>query len=51
MPIIAYSSNFKNPKILDDKETFAVIGATIVDNFQLKMPAGTIGNSILGELE
>ena len=51
VPFIAYSLNFKNPKILDEKETFAVIGATIVDNFQLKMPTGTIGNSILKELE
>ena len=29
---------------------FAVIGATITDNFGVKMPEGTIGHSILEEL-
>ena len=30
---------------------FAVIGATIADNFGVAMPEGTIGTSILKQLE
>ena len=36
---------------LPDSDTFAVIGATIADNFDVKMPEGTIGASILDELK
>jgi phosphopentomutase len=36
---------------LEDASTFAVIGATIVDNFGLEMSDGTIGSSILKELK
>ena len=36
---------------LPDSDTFAVIGATITDNFEVEMPEGTIGKSILGELK
>jgi len=35
---------------LEDAQTFAVIGATITDNFGLDMPDGTIGSSVLKEL-
>ena len=35
---------------LDDADTFAVIGATIADNFGVEMPEGTIGGSILSKL-
>ena len=35
---------------LPDRDTFAVIGATVADNFQVDMPEGTIGASILEEL-
>ena len=35
---------------LEDSDTFAVIGATIADNFDVKMPDGTIGYSILDKL-
>ena len=35
---------------LDEADTFAVIGATITDNFGLKMPEGTIGTSILDKI-
>jgi phosphopentomutase len=40
----------KAPKELPEQETFAVIGATIADNFDLEMPHGTIGTSLLAEL-
>jgi phosphopentomutase len=35
---------------LENKDTFAVIGATVCDNFGVKMPEGTIGTSVLKEL-
>ena len=35
---------------IEEEATFAVIGATIADNFGVKMPEGTIGHSILEEL-
>lgn len=31
-------------------ETFAVIGATIAENFGVDMPEGTIGSSVLKDL-
>ena len=35
---------------LEDAPTFAVVGATIADNFGLDMPEGTIGSSVLEKL-
>ena len=35
---------------LEDTQTFAVIGATIADNFGVEMPEGTIGTSVLEKL-
>ena len=35
---------------LDDTDTFAVIGATIAENFGVAMPEGTIGSSVLDKL-
>ena len=35
---------------LPEADTFAVIGATVADNFGVKMPEGTIGESWLGKL-
>ena len=48
---LAYSSSMKEPKKLEEASTFAIIGATITDNFGLPMPEGTIGSSILEELK
>ncbi|MGL4989980.1 MAG: phosphopentomutase [Sarcina sp.] len=50
IPFLAYSPSMKESKILDTKNTFATIGATIVDNFGLSMPEGTIGKSVLNVL-
>ena len=36
--------------VLGTKESFATIGATLADNFDLKMPENTIGESVLNEL-
>ena len=51
VPFLAYSSSMKEPKKLKEASTFAIIGATITDNFGLPMPEGTIGSSILEELK
>lgn len=50
VPFLAYSPAFTGAGKLPEKDTFAVIGATILDNFGLEMPENTIGESILGEL-
>ena len=51
VPFLAYSSSMKEPNKLKEASTFAIIGATITDNFGLPMPEGTIGSSILEELK
>ena len=50
VPFIAYSPSFNKNGNLGEFDTFAVIGATIVDNFELNMPTDTIGHSILDKL-
>lgn len=51
VPFLAYSPSMKTSGRIDDQNCFAVIGASIADNFGVKMPEGTIGTSILGQLE
>lgn len=51
VPLIAYSPKFTGNGALEETDTFAVIGATILDNFGLKMPENTIGYSILDKLK
>ena len=48
---LAYSPSMKGSGKLEDQDTFAVIGATIADNFGVQMPEGTIGMSLLAELK
>lgn len=50
VPFIAYSPSMEGGKDLGGADTFAVIGATVSDNFGVKMPEGTIGTSVLDEL-
>ena len=50
VPFIAYSPSMEGGKDLGEADTFAVIGATVADNFGVKMPEGTIGTSVLEEL-
>ena len=50
VPFIAWSPSIKEGKVLSEQETFAVVGATIAENFELKMPEGCIGTSLLQEL-
>ena len=50
VPFLAYSPSMKGSGKLEDTQTFAVIGATIADNFGIDMPEGTIGSSLLDKL-
>lgn len=50
VPFVSYSKKMEQGGRLENKDTFAVIGASIADNFGVEMPEGTIGNSILNEL-
>jgi phosphopentomutase len=50
VPFLAYSPSMEGCGRLEESTTFAVVGATIVDNFDLKMPEGTIGSSFLKQL-
>ena len=51
VPFLAYSKDIKEGGKIPDIDTFAVIGATIADNFDIRMPEGTVGYSILEELK
>ena len=51
VPFLAYSPSMKGHGELPDCDTFAVIGATIADNFGVAMPEGTIGISLLDRLD
>ena len=50
VPFISWSPKMEQGGQLEEEDTFAIIGATIADNFQVKMPEGTIGHSILDKL-
>lgn len=50
VPFLAYSPSMQEGRKLEEKPTFAVIGAAVLDNFDLTMPENTIGTSILPEL-
>ena len=51
VPFLAYSRSMEGSGMLPEQDTFAVIGATIIDNFGLTMPEGTIGTSLLSDLK
>ncbi|OAJ74744.1 phosphopentomutase [Brevibacillus sp. SKDU10] len=48
VPILAYYKNLETGKNLGVRETFADLGATIAENFEVKMPK--IGQSFLAQL-
>ena len=50
VPFVAYSPSMTGCGRLDDPDTFAVIGATIAENFGVTMPEETIGSSVLDKL-
>lgn len=45
VPLIIYSKELIQPKHLNEEESFAIIGSTIADNFNVELPS--IGHSIL----
>ena len=51
VPFLAYSPSDIGSGALKTSDTFAVIGATIADNFDVKMPEGTIGTSLLDQIK
>ncbi len=51
VPFLAYSPSMQGAGKLPDGDCFALIGATIADNFGLQMPEGTIGKSVLADLK
>lgn len=51
VPFLAYSPSMERPGRLAASDEFAVVGATVADNFGVSMPEGTIGVSILDQLK
>ena len=50
VPFLAWSPSMKGCGRLADAPSFAVIGATVAENFGINMPEGTIGKSLLHHL-
>lgn len=48
VPLIVYSKSLKNPKHLGKLKSYAVVGATIADNYDIENPG--IGYSILDQI-
>ena len=46
VPFVMYSKSFKNGRLLEERESFADLGATILENFELKKPANLLGKTI-----
>lgn len=51
VPFLAYSKSMKGAGEIPETSSFAVIGATIAENFCIKMPENTIGESLLWRLQ
>ena len=50
VPFVAYSKKMEEGGAIENQDTFAVIGASVAENFGVKMPEDTIGTSILNQL-
>jgi phosphopentomutase len=50
VPLIMYSPKFKGGRLLEPTDTFAAVGATIADNFNVKA-TGLLGKSLLEVLK
>ena len=50
VPFLLYSPSMKGSGRLPDGDTFGVVGTTITDNFNISMPKGCIGYSVLKDL-
>lgn len=51
VPLLAYSPSMEGGGQLPEGDTFALIGATVADNFRVKMPEGTLSTSMLDLLK
>ncbi len=51
VPFLAWSPAMTGAGPLTETDTFAVIGATVAENFGVGMPEGTIGSSLLEKLQ
>lgn len=51
VPFLAYAKSMKGSGRLEEQETFAVIGTTIAENFQIPKPENAIGESLLEYLK
>lgn len=51
VPFMSYSKKMGKGGALENRDTFAVIGASVAENFSVRMPEGTIGESILDKLD
>lgn len=50
VPFVAYAKRMEKGGALENEDSFAVIGASVAENFDVDMPEGTIGNSVLSKL-
>lgn len=50
VPFLAWSPRMQKGGSLPEQDTFAVVGATIAENFGVELPEGCIGTSMLHEL-
>jgi len=50
VPFLSYSPSMSENGLMETSDSFAAIGATIADNFELEMPKNTIGKSVLEKL-
>ena len=50
VPFLSYSPSMSEYGLMETSDSFADIGATIADNFDLEMPKNTIGKSVLDKL-
>ena len=51
IPLLMYSPSLKNGRKLEDRKCFGDIGATVLENFHLKLPENLIGSPIKEVLE
>ncbi len=51
IPLLMYSPSIKNGRYLEERVSFGDIGATVLENFKLKMPNNLVGEPIKEVLE
>ena len=51
VPLLMYSPSIKNGRLLEERVSFGDIGATILENFNLKLPSNLVGTPIKELLE